>query len=401
MKNAYISRQPIFQKDMKISGYKLLSNEDISAGKNQNTDDKSTASLINNILLEEFGTLSDNTRCYIKFTRKLLLTDAPLLFPNMKTTIEIPENIDFDDDLIAALGKIKCHGYLLAIDEFDINKIDKYLPVLNLIDIAKIDLKSIAIETQKIFINKYKDKLTFIAYNVETSEDFNTSQQLGYSYYQGAFYSKPIDLGKNEIGSLSNNLILILTELYKKESNFDIVTAAFKRDLDLSYKVFRMVNSAYYGVRHHTDSLRLALIQIGANELIRWVNVLLIKGIQTPENAELIKTSIIRGKMMALLANATGDIEKESKYFICGMFSSIDVLLSDSMENIIKKLPFGEEVCSTLLCGETKIKKSLNAVINYELGNWRNIDDYLKETNLKKKEFISLYIAAIKWQKAL
>jgi len=401
MSDVYIARQPIFDKDMKIYGYKLLCDEKSGYFADNEDDEKSNASLIDNVLFAEFDSLTDGALGFIKFTEKLLLREAPLLFPKKNTIIEIPGDIEINENIIRVCKKIKDQGYILAIDDFDMNNADKYLPIIKHVDIIKADFSIGEEKQQAIIIDAYKNQAVFLAKNVKTRKEFGRAVNIGYKLFQGTFYSKPVTIDTKAIGTISNNLISILNELYKEAPNYDTITSAFERDVEMSYKLLRMVNSVYYGMRYHTDSLRLALIQLGIKELMRWTNVMVLKGTQNPQNAELIKASIIRGKMLALIAIITNNRRQESNYFISGMFSSIDILLNESMDEVVKKLPLGDDVCKTLLGQDTPIRKALDVIIEYEKGNWNNMDGFLAEADISQEAFMSLYVDAIKWQKTL
>ena len=401
MSSVYITRQPVFYSDMSVYGYKLLYRENSGEVPDAMDGDRTNAFFIDNILLTEFGGLTDGTHGFIKFTKKLILAEAPLLFPKDTAIIEVPGDIEFGDDTLTALKKIKGKGYKLALDGFDMSNTQKYAALKGIIDIIKIDYGLYTGKKQSEFIKGYGKKTIFLAKCIESREDFAHAKNMGYKLFQGAFYGKPVTVDSKNIGSFSSNLIFILNELSKTEPNFDIITSAFQRDVELSYKVLRLVNSVYYGMKYHTDSLRMALIQLGAKELTRWVNVMLLKGMQRPENAELIKNSIIRGKMLSLLAIVTGRRAEESNYFISGMFSSIDMLLGRNMAEIIENLPLGDEVCRTLLGEKTNIRKALDAVLKYEGGYWNDISGYLEYTDIGQEAFISLYVDAIRWQKTL
>ena len=401
MSDMYFARQPIFDRDMKIFGYKLLYHGNSVIFADNEDDDKSAASLIDNMLLVEFESLTEGGRGFVRFTKNLILREAPLLFPKKKTIIEIPGDIETGKSTENAVKKMKEQGHILALDDFDMDEPEKYLPFLEYVDIAKINFSPDTGQKQAHIIDRYRNKLIFLAKKVETRENFKRAKSIGYKLFQGAFYSKPVTLTTKRIGSFTNNLVFILNELYKETPDFDVITSAFERDVELSYKLLRMVNSAFYGMKYHTDSLHLALVQIGTKELRRWLNVMLLRGTQNPENAELIKTSIIRGKMLALISEITNHKRQESNYFISGLFSSIDVLLNEDMKAVVGKLPLGDDVCRTLLGEKTGMRKALEAVLEYEKGNWDDADRFLNGAGISREAFTALYLEAIKWQKTL
>ncbi|MEA4969822.1 MAG: HDOD domain-containing protein [Candidatus Pelethousia sp.] len=65
------------------------------------------------------------------------------------------------------------------------------------------------------------------------------------------------------------------------------VEGIIEQDVGLAYKLLRTANSVYFGAIHRIQSIRQALVRIGTAELRRWVQLMLLQGVQTPENEEL------------------------------------------------------------------------------------------------------------------
>ena len=92
----------------------------------------------------------------------------------------------------------------------------------------------------------------------------------------------------------------------------------------------------------------------------------MLKDIQVIDNKELINISLIRAKIMELLAVEIGQKKAKSEYFLAGMFSSIDVLMNRDMKSIMDDLPLSKEVKGALLGENNDIKRMLNTVISSE-----------------------------------
>lgn len=395
MSEVYIARQPVFGENMSLYGYELLygkSDNDFSECR----DDSATAILIDNFFSLGFYRLIDNTTGFINFSEKLLLSEAPTLLPPDKLVIVITGSVE--ESVIEACRVLKEKGYTLALDGFipgaegeDSAKLFEYM------DIVKTSWLVGDKQALKSIIKKH-GHIMFLAQNIETDEDYKDAQQLGSKLFEGNFFSKPVVINTKTIGALTNNLVPIFRALREPEPDITAVAGMFERDLDLSYKLLRIVNSVYYGARYTVTSINQALVRMGTQELTRWVNLMMMHEMQNPENAELVKASIIRGKMLALLSGVIGLDAHESDFFMTGIFSSIDALLGEDMKTIVDSLPLSDTVRGALLGEDNILRKPLDAILDYENARWKQVDTFLREVHISRDVLISQYIDALEWQ---
>lgn len=398
MSDIYIARQPIFDENMQLFGYELLYRKSENNYYEGDDDDRSTAELLDNFFSIGFSKLIDGTKGFVNFSENLLTIDAPLMLPPDNLVVEILERVRPDGPVIEACKKLKDKGYTIALDDFVIGDEKEYAKLISLVDIIKIECCETEAEAKKQFIRKYKDKITFLAEKVESVEDLRRAKDLGFKLFQGYLFSKPVMINAHSIGVLANNLMPILQELHMSEPDYHIITGYFEKDLDLSYKLLRIANSVFSGARYTIKSIHQALVRMGTVELRRWINLLLLREMQNTENAELVKASLIRGKMLALYAEISGRQKDESDFFFTGIFSSIDALLGEDMKDITERLPLSDAVREALMGKDNYLRKPLDAVISYESGKWDNVDSFLTEAKLGRDLFISLYMDALEWQ---
>ena len=114
---------------------------------------------------------------------------------------------------------------------------------------------------------------------------------------------------------------------------------------------------------------------------------------QTSESKELIKQSVIRGKMMELIAEDTLTSVSSFDAFITGIFSSLDVILDEAMQTLIAELPVAPPVKAALLGEENGLRVLLDEVIAYE-----KLTIPLYNTDLDWSQY---YIEAIRWSRSL
>lgn len=401
--DVYVARQPIFDRDMNIYGYELLYRRGKSNRFDGTDDSQATASLLDtSFLVIGFNELIGGTRGFINFSQEFLESGVPLLLPKDKVVIEVLERVEATDEIIAACRKLKDRGYMLALDDFILDQGGGgCAPLIELADIIKIEFSSAPEKEQLRLIRRYKDRIIFLAEKVETPQDYQRAVQMGYRLFQGYYFSRPIIINATDIGSLDINMMQILRELRREEPNFQTVAEIIEKDLGLSYKLLKMANSVYYGAKVPVKSIRQAVLLLGTNEMIQWIHLMLLKGVQKPENAELVKTSVIRGRMMSLMAFALGHTSLESDYFIVGIFSSLDVILNDDMHNIIRGLSLSPEAEDALLGGSNGIRRCLESVLALERADWSRLNEMIAAQNIPQEKFMGMYLDALRWQQAI
>jgi len=392
----YVARQPIFDRKMNVLGYELLYRRGMNNLYEGSDDNQATAELISNSYLNmHFSELTDGTKGFINFSEKMLIEQIPLILPKELTVVEILERVEITDELIEACKKISDKGYTIALDDYIFD--ESSLPLLEIADIVKVEFPFVEHEIQRKLISKYKNRIKFLAEKVETREEYKLALDMGYDYFQGYFFSKPVIIKSKEVDNLNVNLILILEMLNQKEPDFQKMAEVIQSDLGLAYKLLKLANSALLGTRNKIISIKHALVQLGIIEISKWIYVLLLRDVQTVENKELIKTCLIRAKLMELLAIDIGMRNKKLDYFLTGMLSSIDVLTNRDMKEILDELPLSDDVKDALLGKCNEIREMLDMILNYENLRWMEMESKLTDTDISQEKFMNRYIEALTW----
>lgn len=396
MMDVFLARQPIFAKNMKIYGYELLyrqsSTDNFFCGID---DDQATAELIyNTFLVMGLQDLTDGTNAFINFSKELIESEVPFILPKQNIVVEVLERKEVTPATINACKRIKSMGYKLALDDFIFSQ--NNLPLIELADIIKIEFPAVSKSEQHSLIQRYGSKVKFLAEKIETREEYKQAAEIGYDLFQGYFFSKPAIVKSKDVVTLNSNLFSILGELNAPEPSYAFIADIFAKDLGLSYKLLKLVNSVYMGARNRIKSISHALAFIGIKEMYQWISLILLKDIQNVENAELLKQSLIRGKLMELLACELHPERENSEFYFTGIFSSIDILLNSPMEQILENLPLSLNVKNALLGIDNEQRKLLALVISWEKADWEKINEYTPAN-----KFMDLYIEALKWAKKL
>jgi len=396
----YVARQPVFDRKMNTYGYELLyrrTQENIFDGTDSS---RATAELIHNaFLVMNLTDLTDGGRGFINFSGDLLVAGVPAMLPEDQIVVEILETVEPTEEILAACRQLKKAGYLLALDDFVLEP--RLVPLVRLADIIKIDFRLTPLPEQSRLMGALRalqPGLTFLAEKVETREEYETARQLGYHYFQGYFFARPKIMRGKALNELNMNLLEIVSELNREDPRYNRITGIIERDFSLSFKLLKLANSAYFAPRSRISSIQQALVWIGMSELLKWINLMLLKEHADREVNELIKASMIRARVMENLARRKR--RNPADHFMAGLFSSLDVILSRPMGELLEELPLNENVQEALLGKPGPLRESLDQVLLYESGDQpENPQQYMKF--LESSRLGELFLEAIVWHKSI
>jgi EAL and modified HD-GYP domain-containing signal transduction protein len=254
---------------------------------------------------------------------------------------------------------------------------------------------------QRRLIRKFGSKIKFLAEKIETRADYQLAYDMGYHYFQGYFFSKPAVINSVDISSLNINLIRIMEEIRKEEPSYPVISSIIEQDVGLSYKLLRLVNSAYFASGQPIKSIQSALAILGTQEISRWISMMMFKRIKNVENAEMLKLSLIRGKHMELLATELHDSDNSMEYFFTGMFSFIDVLLNRPMVLALKELSLPIRTRAALLGQDNPLRRILTCALACEQAHWEKIEQHYPINRIGMQRYMDLYFQALKWAQQL
>ena len=194
----FVTRQPIFDRNMQVFGYKLLySNNNSLPLKKHNMN---TAELLyNSFFVVGMDNITDRTKAFLDFSEELLEIDLSVLLPIERIIVEIHER----NKMLATVEsceKIKSLGFSIALDGCILDQDN--ISLLNLVDFVNIDYPSASFNSQYKMITKFKT-VKFIAEGIETREDYRKADELGYDIFKGNFFSTPTTVNSKEIETLT------------------------------------------------------------------------------------------------------------------------------------------------------------------------------------------------------
>ncbi len=395
--NIYIARQPIFDREINLFGYEILyrlRGEDNFY--RQDGDEASLSVIKDTLLVIGAEKIAEGKRAFINFTRNLLLDDTPYLLPKEIAVIEILEDVEIDQELLSRCKEIKNRGYTLALDDFVYSAIDNN-PLLSLVDIIKVDYRDTTPEERQKIVDRFKDTdIKLLAEKTETIEEFREAKKLGFSYFQGFFFSKPMIISRKDIPVSKINYLRILQELSKENLKLENLQQILESDPSLTYKLLKYINSSFFSLRYEVTSIRHALALLGESEIRKWAYLVVLGKLSQGLPDELIKISLIRARFCETVATKIGYADKKTEFFLMGMISTTDALIGRPMEEILQELPIATNIKNALLGDKSVYGMVYSLVLCYERGDWNGANRWSRKLSLKREMLPHIYTTAIK-----
>jgi len=394
--NVHVARQPIFDKNMNVFAYELLYRSEEGFNDDKDGNQKTGEVVFNTLVNLGLDNMLGGKKAFINFTKETIDDDLPKMFSNDVLVVEILEDVIPDDTFLEQCRVLKQQGYVLALDDFDSSY--SYENVVGLVDIIKVDFLSTTVRERAELIKKYKHhNVKFLAEKVETKDEFEEAIKLGYDYFQGFFFSKPVLVSGNDFRMFNNTYLLLLSELNKAEPSYDLLEDIVKKDFSITFKLLKLVNSAAFYSRNRITTIRHALTMLGFKELKKWFSLLMIRDVGDDQPKELTRMSLIRAKMLEAMIKQTELKQYASEGFLIGLLSLADVILDRRMDEIIVDIPLDEEIIHALYRDPGLFTNLLIVTEKYEKGDWTDIKLLIEPYSMEFLDVSNYYLEAIDW----
>ncbi len=372
MPDIFVGRQPIYNRDLGVFGYELL----FRTGSRNRADvepfcaDGATSTTIINSFLEiGLERLVGKRYAFFNLTEQFLMEEDSLPISPEQVILEVLEDIPVNFRMIKAVERLAEKGFIIALDDYIYNPSHK--PLVALADIIKIDIMALdqkeLIKHVKI-LRKYKAKL--LAEKIETVEEYELCMKLGFDYFQGYFLSKPRIIKSKSLPSNKLAVLNLLSVLQNPNSDTEELEEAISFDVSMTYKMLKLINSAFFSFAHKIESIRQAIVILGRKQLSSWASMMALSKLDD-RPSEMIHIAMTRAKMCEMLAEKA-NLQPLDSYFTTGLFSALDILMERAIVDVIEPLPLSEEIVNALVKHEGILGEALKCVLAYEVSDFEN-----------------------------
>lgn len=395
----FVARQPIFDRNQNIWGYELLFRHSGTAGVAQVTDpDVATAKVIADGFTLALTGMPPGRRTLINFPQNLILRGAAFALPKDICVVEILETVQATPEIVDACKKIKEAGYILALDDFVGQP--GFEEILKIADIVKVEiLGQPTPNIIKISQALKKSGTKLLAEKIEDQKAYQLTKSLGYEYFQGYFFSKPEIIPGRKISANQISKMRLLQALTREEAETKELAKIIEGDLSLSYRLLRFMNSAAFGLAKTLTSVEQAVALLGRRPLKQWIMVVSLSDLApTPRAEELSFQSIQRGRFLETLVEAMPKpVLSKDTAFLLGLFSKLDALLNQPMDQILDDLPLEDDIKSALVGQQNPASHLLDFLETVEAGVWDATEEALTSYGVKQDQAAVLYAKSTAW----
>lgn len=391
MSDIYIGRQPIYDRKLNVYAYELLFRAAADNSANFTDGDQATTDVIVNTFLEiGLDNIVGNRLAFINLTRSFFVGEHTISLPKNRVVLELLEDIEADEKVIAGVQRLSEQDYTIALDDFIYH--ESLQPLVKLADLVKIDIMALEREEVREHVQKLRQHpLRLLAEKVETQEEFDFCKELGFDYFQGYFFAQPKVIRGQRLPNNRLAILKLLSRLQDPNIAPDQLEELIAQDIAFSYRILRYVNSAALALPRKIDSIHQAVIILGLQTIKSWTTLLAMSQVDN-KPTELVVTAMVRGKMAEAMAIAMNAEQPES-FFTVGLFSALDALMDNSMQEILTQLPLADHISAALLHRRGLLGEVLDCVLAYERGQWKNLGCQQLGTH----KIRDCYLDALRW----
>jgi EAL and modified HD-GYP domain-containing signal transduction protein len=401
MKKTYIARQAVLDTNLKTIGYELFF-RDSPENKFPEIDQDIASSklIIQNHIQNDIQTLSMGKLAFINFTESNLIHKFPLMFDKELIVIELVGHTRPTNNLIKIVRYYHQRGYKIALTEYDLA--EHWDVLFPYIAIVKVNIEKINTKRLKPVVERMKDyAISITAERVETKNQQQTLAEIGFNFFQGYFYHQTEMIEGQALTTLTTMMLQLLSETANTRLDFSRIAHIISQDVNLTIGLLKMVNNVSTGTQIEIECLKQATTYLGENKLRQLIAILALSNLTSDKADEVCKQSLITGQMMLSLSHSSQFMAVQDFAFMTGLLSSIDVILSMPVTDILKTMPLAKPIENALISNEGILGDLLSLTIAFVADDYAEIDALIAQNGLNKAVLQQVFVEACHWCNAL
>jgi len=348
---AFLGRQPILDRGERVVGYELLFRSAADATRAVFDEQNSAAArvIVNTFTALGADAVLGDGLGFFNVTAEVLRTDVLEALPPERVVIEILENVEDHPAVLRRCRALRERGFRLALDDWC--EKDPRIGLLEIADLVKVDLLAVPPGRLRRVVRQLRRReVGLVAEKVESREDFRRCRDLGFDYFQGFFFARPVVLEGVALDPGRAALLELLQKIQAEAETAEIVEV-MKLHVNLGLNLLRLVNSAALPKPNRIERVEDAIHYLGRQHLQRWIAILLFAGgdrdgVRSP----LLLAAAHRGRLLELLAwEGRGGAVSADRAFLAGMLSFLDALLRRPLAEVLGQLHLHEDLRRALL----------------------------------------------------
>jgi EAL and modified HD-GYP domain-containing signal transduction protein len=304
---------------------------------------------------------------YVDVRPQDMLDERPLGLDPSAVVLELRAGGFVDERVVACVRRLRAQGFRLVLRDAG-GRLGPE-PLLDHVDDVKLDMLRLGHHQTLAELERMRGAgRRMIVEGVDSEDAFEVLRDAGFDLFQGLFYERPSFTAGAPMPVGHGAALGALCQLQLRGGDFDALEQIIRRDVALSYRLLRHVNSAFIGLSRTVGSIREALMLLGTRSVRQWAVALVLSGLEQPPHA-LMSTALVRARTCELILEPYDD-DIAAHGFTAGMFSLLDAVLGTPMEQILNELPLSSEIARAIMEHEGVAGKALAKTIAYERGEF-------------------------------
>lgn len=397
MSSKFIVRQPIKDANGTIIGHEILyhgENQAFSGDNGTSSAEFAAADTIYTFLTQNSTKVLKGTLNFMTFTTMLLMKKTPRLFDKNELVIQIDDSVIIHPLSMHFVQQYAKEGYKIAVNEFQFAP--RYLALLDGIDYIKLNIKTASDVNMRntIEIAHSMNKKCIIT-DIDSDALYQKAIAMGADALEGPNVADRLTTKAHSSAYIQSNFFRLMVAVTRDEPNVEEIEELIAADASLTYGLLKMVNSAYFALRHRATTITQAIMTLGLGQLKQWIYLLSASNADSevdPSSEEFLKRSFMRANFCSELMNYAKNMPiSKSEAYLLGMFSTLNYLIDAPMEEILAEVPIDDQIKNALLHHEGRCGKLYDLLLSYEAANWEQITALANELGIPENLITSVY----------
>jgi EAL and modified HD-GYP domain-containing signal transduction protein len=371
----YVGRAPVFDRRLGVAGFHLMVDEFGSVG--PTAEDFTEARqlerskrLLTRALLEVgLDSLIGGKLGFVEVPLALAADGAHLALPPHRVMLEVPGPVDRDG--LELMRELRDEGYRVIVA--DVESCEHPPQTARLAAGVRIDGRAPDFEARIDQILRWSPRSQILVSGLRDDTTIERCRTLGVTWLRGDVLRPPDQVDEPTVPTHRVALLQLLAELERPDVDFDDIDRLVSVDLGMSYKLLRMANSSYLALERRVERTRDAVVYLGI-DTVRAAAALLALSEASDHPPEIVHLSLVRARHCEEIMKARRP-DLSHAAFTTGLFSTLDVLLGLTMEQIMLRIPVADHIADALRDRIGELGRVLEVVCAYERGDLRTMTE--------------------------
>jgi len=397
MKDIYVNRLAILDKEDKTSFYEISTSSGYQFFSDKKSDTEGTFKGISDIVSETYlNSLSYNCPIILTIPIEALSINKILTLPKALVYIQINLPKKIKVNTIKKLHFLREKGYTVVLNYFK-RKSKLAFHLMACCDIIKID-KHDFVDEEFIIVNKFfkKENKKVMAINVNSQKERGKLINYGINFFSGNYFCKPTVITNKKLGAFKPNSLQLLKIITKTPIDYDELANLISRDIIFTYKIIKYVNSAFFIKQKNISDVKQAIAYLGEREIKKWAFVILSSSLGEDKPDELMIKALTKARFCEQIADELSGVNSNNA-FMMGIFSYMSVLANISFEDFAEEIAMDTEIYSAIKTFDGVLGKIFEISNIYESCKWDKLSEVIEQDVFKNLQLSKFYFNTINW----